>query len=63
MPQWAEFIGAFVRWAIKGFKTKFSEELDGIFKPVTKLSYDLENMILGYITVIIIGLIILWLAF
>jgi hypothetical protein len=59
MPEWAEFIGALVRWSIKGFQTRFKDELAGIYRPLTKLSYDLENIILGYLTILIIGLIIL----
>jgi hypothetical protein len=26
MPEWAEIIGAFLRWLVKGCKTKLKEE-------------------------------------
>jgi hypothetical protein len=55
MPEWAEYVGALVRWSLNGFKTKFKDELDGILEPITKLSYSTENLILGYLTIIIVG--------
>lgn len=63
MPEQAEFLGAFMRWILKGFKTKLKDELDGNLMPITRLSYDFENMILGYISASIIIVLIVWIAF
>jgi len=54
MPEWAEFIGAIVRWIIKGFKTSLRDELDGNLENTWGASYDTENMIIGYISIIVL---------
>ena len=59
MPETAKLIGAFIRWIFKGFKTNLKDEIDGGLEPKWLFSYDIENLLIGYLTaIIIIGIII-----
>lgn len=57
----SEYVGAFVKWLITGFKNKYSNELNGegehlhFFK---QISIENENMILGLCTLLSVLLII-----
>jgi hypothetical protein len=63
MPQWAEAIGAFVRWLLKGCKTSLRDEVGGNFISTWGPSYDTENLIIGYSTTVIILGLIIWIFF
>ena len=52
-----KFLGGFVRWLLKGCKTKLSDEIHGRLEPKWLKSYDTENYIIGLITCIIIVII------
>ncbi|MGI6340511.1 MAG: hypothetical protein ACOXZV_14200 [Bacteroidales bacterium] len=59
MPEWAEAIGAFIRWLINECNTKIRDETGGNFLGTWGPSYNTENMIIGYIiTIFILGLLI-----
>ena len=49
----AKHLGAFVRWLLKGCKTKLQDEIDGIFDATWGWTYDTENYIIGLVTVLI----------
>lgn len=49
----AKHLGAFVRWLLKGCKTKLQDEIDGIFDATWGATYDTENYIIGLVTVLI----------
>jgi hypothetical protein len=49
----AKFLGGFVRWLLKGCKTKLDDEIHGRLDPKWLDSYDTENYIIGLITSII----------
>lgn len=59
---YSENIGAFIKWTIKGFKNKYSNELKGknefthFFK---QISIETENMLLGLLIIVIVILIML----
>jgi hypothetical protein len=53
-------IGAIVRWLLKGGKTKLLDEISGDFDATWGGLYDIENYIIGVITVLILGVVI-WL--
>lgn len=56
----AKHLGAFVRWLFKGCKTKLQDEIDGIFDATWGSTYDMENYIIGLVTVLImIGIVAL----
>lgn len=59
MPEWAEFIGAIVRWLLKGCKTSLKDEIGGNLERSWGPSYDVENLIIGIIAVIVLLVIIL----
>ncbi len=60
MPETARLLGGFVRWLIKGCKTKLGDEVNGLLEATWGSTYDLENYIIGLITsVIVIGIVIL----
>lgn len=50
MPETTKHLGAFIRWLLKGCKTKLIDEVDGNFEPKILRSYDAENYILGLIS-------------
>ena len=50
----AKFLGGFVRWLLKGCRTKLKDEVEGNLEPKWLNSYDTENYIIGLITSIII---------
>ena len=54
MPEWAEIIGGFIRWLLKGCKTKIIDEVEGNFDPKWGGNYDFENFIIGVVTVVIL---------
>ena len=54
MPEWAEFIGGLVRWLFKGCGTKLKDEIEGNFNATWGASSDLENFIIGIVTVIVL---------
>ena len=54
MIETADHIGGFVRWLLKGCKTKLGDEIHGRLEPKWLKSYDTENYIIGLITCIII---------
>jgi hypothetical protein len=57
---WASFIGAFIRWVLKGFKTRLRDEIEGNFPAKWGGSYLFENYIIGIITVILILIVIIY---
>ena len=55
------YLGAFVRWLLKGCKTNLRDELNGNLSPKILNSYDTESYIIGLITaVIVIGIALLF---
>jgi hypothetical protein len=60
MPEWAEFIGAIIRWLLKGCKTSLRDEIGGNFERSWGPSYDVENLIIGIVSVDILLVLILW---
>lgn len=58
MPVIAKWIGAFVRWLIKGCKTRLTDEIEGNFPSKWGGSYDIENYLIGIVTVAIFFLVI-----
>lgn len=63
MPETAKWIGAFVRWLIKGCKTSLKDEIEGNFPSKWGGSYEIENYIIGIITVVFLLGVILYLFF
>jgi hypothetical protein len=63
MPEWGILIGGFIRWLLKFCKTKLRDEIEGNLDATWGRTYDIENYIIGIITVVIFGGIIIWLAF
>jgi hypothetical protein len=57
---WASFIGAFIRWVLKGFKTRFRDEIEGNFPAKWGGSYLFENYIIGIVTVILILIVVIY---
>jgi hypothetical protein len=53
----AKELGAFVRWLFKGCKTKLRDEIEGNFEATWGVTYDMENYIIGNVTVLIMILI------
>jgi|LSQX01.2.fsa_nt_gb hypothetical protein len=53
------YIGGFVRWLLKGFRTSLKDEISGRLKASWGASYDFENYIIGLASVTIILLFIL----
>jgi hypothetical protein len=60
MIPWTVTIGAFVRWLIKGCKTSLRDEIEGCFPAKWGGSYEIENYIIGIITVVITLAVILY---
>ena len=59
MPETAKYIGAFIRWILKGCKSRLKDEINGSFEPKWLSDYDTENLIIGYVsTIVILGFII-----
>lgn len=50
----ARLIGGFVRWLLKGCKTKLRDEVEGNLEATWGGTYDTENYIIGVVTVIVI---------
>ncbi len=48
-----KFLGGFIRWLIKGCRTKLKDEVEGNLEPKWLKSYGTENYIIGLITSII----------
>ncbi len=59
----AIYIGAMIRWLVKGCKTNLKDELAGRLDPRWGGSYDLENFIIGVISVGTVIGVIVWLIF
>jgi len=60
MPETARLLGGFVRWLLKGCKTKLGDEINGRLDATWGGTYDTENFIIGLITsAIILGIAIL----
>jgi hypothetical protein len=60
MPETARWIGGFIRWLLKGCKTRLQDEVEGNFNAVLGGTYDTENYIIGVATVVIIlGVVVL----
>lgn len=57
---WASFIGAFIRWALKGFKTRLKDEIEGNFPSKWGNSYLFGNYIIGLITIALIMIVIIF---
>ena len=53
----AKDLGAFVRWLFKGCKTKLRDEIEGNFEATWGVTYDMDNYIIGNVTVLIMILI------
>ena len=53
----AKELGAFVRWLFKGCKTKLRDEIEGNFEATWGVTYDMENYIIGNVTVLVMILI------
>lgn len=47
----ANWVGAFFRWLLKGCKTKLRDEIDGNFEGTFIKDYETENIILGILGV------------
>jgi len=60
MPEWAEFIGAIVRWIFKGFSSSIKDEIEGNYDSSWGGSYEFENFIIGIISIIIVLSIIIY---
>lgn len=56
----AIYLGAMLRWLLKGCKTNLKDELEGNLDAKWGGSYDFENFIIGVVTVAIILLLIIW---
>lgn len=58
-------LGAFVRWFLKGRKTKLQDEIDGLLEPKWGGSYLFENLIIGTIVdvLFLLSIILLLLVF
>ena len=60
------YVGAFIKWLLHGFQTKFNDEYNEtmnskrLFK---KISLDTENSILGFVTIFIILVIVIYCFF
>lgn len=54
MPETAQLLGGFIRWLLKGCKTKLRDEIEGNLDSRWGVTYDFENYVIGLITVIII---------
>lgn len=52
--EFAKLIGGFIRWILKGCKTRLQDEVEGNFDATWGGTYDSENYIIGLATVIII---------
>lgn len=50
MIEWAELIGGFVRWLLKGGKTSLKDEIEE--------TYDLKNYIIGLVSAFLIILLL-----
>ena len=57
-------IGAFIRWLLKGCKTKLVDEIHGRFEGTTFLKdYDFENYFLGLFSVFVFICLLIWVMF
>jgi len=63
MIETAMWIGGFIRWILKGCRTKLKDEIEGNLDATWGGSYDFENYIIGLITTSIILGLIIWLFF
>jgi hypothetical protein len=63
MVFWTEWIGGVVRWLLKGCRTNYRDEIEGVLEPRILNSYEMENFIIGFITVAIIIILIVILIF
>ncbi len=63
MPETAKLIGGFIRWLLKGCKTSLRDEVEGNLDGTWGGSYDVENYIIGLVTVVIILGVAIWLFF
>jgi hypothetical protein len=45
MPETAKHLGGFIRWLLKGCKTRLRDELDSALEPTWGGSYGMENYI------------------
>jgi len=53
-------LGGFIRWLLKGCKTKLKDEVEGNFDATWGGSYRTENYIIGIVTdLILLGIIII----
>jgi hypothetical protein len=60
------YLGAFVKWLMHGFKTKYSDEYSQTNKSrriIKTIKIDTENMIIGYMLILIILIAIIYVAF
>ncbi len=53
MPETARWLGGFVRWLLKGCKTKLKDEVNGNLEASWGWTYDTENYIIGLIVSVI----------
>lgn len=53
-------LGGFIRWLLKGCKTKLKDEVNGKFNATWGGTYRTENLIIGIITDIIILAFLTW---
>jgi hypothetical protein len=63
MPETAKWIGGFIRWLLKGCKTLLKDEIEGSLDASWGGTYEIENYIIGVVTVVIIIFLVAWLAF
>jgi hypothetical protein len=59
----AELIGRVIHWLIHGCKTSLQDEVEGNLDATWGRMYDMENYIIGVVTVVIILVIVLLLVF
>lgn len=59
----AELIGRVIHWLIHSWKTSLQDEVEGNLDATWGRMYDMENYIIGVVTVVIILVIVLLLVF
>jgi hypothetical protein len=64
MTETAVFFGGFIRWLLKGCKTKLGDEVHNRFEGTTFLKdYGLENYILGVFSSFVLICLLIWIIF
>lgn len=60
---WAGWLGGFIRWLLKGCKTDYLDEINGNLEPRFLKSYEIENYIIGFVSVALFITIIVLILF